>query len=125
MADFKTMLIQLRKAKGLTQEELAKQIGTSRSRISMYELGEREPDFETTELIADFFNVDVDYLLGRSTKTTVIPETYYLNKDAREVAEFMHRSRGHKELLDAVCKVREEDIDLVRQMIERISHDQR
>ncbi len=39
----------------------------------MYEKGAREPDFETLELIADFFNVDTDYLLGRTTKTTYIP----------------------------------------------------
>ena len=36
----------------------------------MYETGDREPDFETLELFADFFNVDVDYLLGRTEKTT-------------------------------------------------------
>ena len=39
----------------------------------MYERGNRQPDFDTLELIADFFNVDVDYLLGRTDKTTYIP----------------------------------------------------
>ena len=39
----------------------------------MYESGAREPDFETLELIADFFNVDIDFLLGRTSKTTYIP----------------------------------------------------
>ena len=39
----------------------------------MYENGAREPDFETLELIADYFNVDTDYLLGRTIKTTFIP----------------------------------------------------
>lgn len=39
----------------------------------MYETGARKPDFETLELIADFFNVDINYLLGHTTKTTYIP----------------------------------------------------
>lgn len=33
----------------------------------MYETGSREPDFETCEAIADIFNVDMDYLMGRTT----------------------------------------------------------
>lgn len=41
----------------------------------MYEKGAREPDFETLELIADYFNVDTDYLLGRTVKTTYIPSS--------------------------------------------------
>ena len=39
----------------------------SRSTIGMYETGSREPDFETCEAIADIFNVDMDYLLGRTS----------------------------------------------------------
>ena len=35
----------------------------------MYEKGAREPDFKTLELIADFFNVSIDYLLGRDKKS--------------------------------------------------------
>ena len=38
----------------------------------MYERGEREPNFETLELISDFFNVDMNYLLGKTNKTTLV-----------------------------------------------------
>ena len=75
MSSFKTVLKSLRHSRNLTQEELAQKLNIGRSRISMYESGQREPDFETTELIADFFNVDVDYLLGRTSKTTMLPES--------------------------------------------------
>lgn len=75
MSSFKTVLKSLRNSRNLTQEELAQKLNIGRSRISMYESGQREPDFETTELIADFFNVDVDYLLGRTSKTTMLPES--------------------------------------------------
>ena len=55
----------LRKERGLTQEEFAKQSGVSRSAIGMYESGKREPSFETLELFSDFFNVDMNKLLGQ------------------------------------------------------------
>jgi len=50
----------------------------------MYETGKREPDHETLEMIADFFNVDLDYLLGRSSKTTYIPQNLIVYKENTE-----------------------------------------
>lgn len=89
MSNFQTVLKSLRTAKGLTQEELAKQLRVSRSTIGMYENGSREPDYETLEFIADFFNVDIDYLLGRTTKTTKIinPHTIAAHFDGDEYTE--------------------------------------
>lgn len=75
MGKFQNILKSLRVAKGLTQDELSKQLNISRSTIGMYEKGAREPDFETLELIVDYFNVDTDYLLGRTVKTTYIPSS--------------------------------------------------
>lgn len=61
---FSEILKELRKREGLTQEELAKKIDISKSAISMYENGNRTPDFETLEMFADFFNVNLSYLIG-------------------------------------------------------------
>lgn len=66
MPSFADMLGYLRKSSGLSQKDLAKKIGVSRSAIGMYETGEREPDFETLEAIADTFNVNMDTLLGKA-----------------------------------------------------------
>lgn len=66
MADFAAVIKRLRIERGITQEQLASMLKISRSTIGMYETGSREPDFETCEAIADIFNVDMDYLLGRS-----------------------------------------------------------
>lgn len=66
MSKFSERLRQLRTSADLSQMEFAKQVKTSKSSINMYERGEREPGFETLERIADFFNVDMDYLLGKS-----------------------------------------------------------
>jgi len=66
MARFSERLRQLRTARDLSQMEFSKQIGISKSSVNMYERGEREPGLETLEQIADYFNVDLDYLLGKS-----------------------------------------------------------
>ena len=75
MGKFQYILRNLRTSNSLTQDELSKSLKISRSTIGMYEKGAREPDFETLESIADFFNVDIDYLLGRTDKTTFIPQS--------------------------------------------------
>jgi len=66
MPKFAERLKLLRTNKGLSQADFAKQIKISKSSVNMYERGEREPSFKTLEHIADYFNVDMDYLLGKS-----------------------------------------------------------
>lgn len=75
---FCDVLKRLRNREKLTQQQLADKLGLSRSTIGMYEKGVREPDFETSELIADFFNVRLDFLLDR--KNPFIQPTPYENK---------------------------------------------
>ena len=70
MGNFSNVFKSLRLSAGLTQEDLAVELKLAKSTISMYENGNREPDFKTLELIADYFHVDTDYLLGRSAKTS-------------------------------------------------------
>ena len=124
MGNFWSVFKALRMASGLTQQELADKLKISRSTIGMYETGAREPDYDTLEQIADFFNVDIDYLLGRSDKTTIIPESsYYLNDDARDLAQFMLDNPEYKVLFDASRKVKKEDIEFVKEMIDRIRGD--
>jgi len=67
MNNFSTMLTYFRKREGLTQQQLADAVHLSRSRISNYENGLREPDFETEELLADFFNTDISILRGKAS----------------------------------------------------------
>lgn len=61
-------LKELRQKFGLTQNKLAEKLGLSRSTIAMYETNGSEPDLETINSIASFFNVSVDYLMGREQK---------------------------------------------------------
>ena len=63
---FAMRLKKLREQKRLNQTELANLLKVSNGSISKWERGDRQPDYETLENIADTFNVTIDYLLGRS-----------------------------------------------------------
>lgn len=107
--EFKDIFKRLRIEKGMSQDQLSKAIGVSRSAIGMYEQGKREPDFETLEVIADFFNVNMDYLLGRSNIQT--PQLKKQIKDYVMVFDDVEI-----ELLEALRK----SDDTTKEMIQRI-----
>lgn len=64
-------LKQLRKEKKLTQTELGNKINVTKVSISGYESGNRSPDTDTLQRLADFFEVSTDYLLGRTDTTAL------------------------------------------------------
>lgn len=59
----------LRESKKLTQQELADKLNLSRVRYNNYETGKRNPDYEVLQLIANFYDVSIDYLLGKTEST--------------------------------------------------------
>ena len=61
-------LKQLRKERGISQVRLAMELSVSQHTISRYENREREADYETLIRFADYFDVTLDYLLGRTDK---------------------------------------------------------
>lgn len=65
---FRLRLKLLREKAGYSQYSFADAFGVSQSAVGNWEAGKREPNYETTERLADFFDVTIDYLLGRSTE---------------------------------------------------------
>ena len=61
-------LKKLRKERKISQLKLALDLNMNQNNISRYENGEREADYETLIKFADYFNVSLDYLLGRYDK---------------------------------------------------------
>lgn len=59
-------LKQLRLERGLLQSDIAKVIKKSERIVGFYETGERDMNTETLSILADFFNVSIDYLLGKT-----------------------------------------------------------
>ena len=64
-------LKQLRKEKGISQLKLALDLNMSQNTISRYETGEREADYRSLILIADYFTVSRDYLLKRTDNPNI------------------------------------------------------
>ena len=61
--DFNNRLYQLRKQKGLSQEELANRLNVSRQTVSKWEVGDSTPDMEKLIAISDLFDVSLDKLV--------------------------------------------------------------
>ncbi len=67
--EFNNKLYELRKQKGLSQEELANRLNVSRQTISKWEVGESTPDMEKLAAISELFDISLDELvLDKATK---------------------------------------------------------
>jgi len=106
MPSFTDRLKQLREESHLTQIELAKKLRMSNGAIGNYESGARHPRQEDMEAIADFFNVSIDYLVGRSDKK---PE---LSLEEKWIVELYRKADQHdRETVKQVLSRYEEVID--------------
>ena len=79
---FPARLESLRKDRKLTQKQIADMLGIARTTYSGYENGTREPDHEILQKIADFFEVSIDYLLGRTNNPLTEKEMSRLRETA-------------------------------------------
>lgn len=91
---FGDKLREARLQKGLTQEQLAQQIGVAKSTLTGYEKGNREPDVFKIKRILEILEVDSDYLLGVSREpeqqeaTEYGPEGYtLLNSESKKIVD--------------------------------------
>ncbi len=71
IVDFGLKLKTLRKQAGLTQQQLATQLGITKSVVSFYELQARSPSPEVLAKLAQIFHVSTDYLLGLDARETI------------------------------------------------------
>lgn len=113
--DFTKRLKELRASRGLTQDDLARELNLAKSSISMYENGKRKPSFEVLEAIADYFNVNMDTLYssapvfvpslkrvpmlgyaaaGQPLENLDGQDTYYVETDSRYAVDFCITVRG-------------------------------
>jgi HTH-type transcriptional regulator, competence development regulator len=68
MSSLGSNIRKLREKENLSQKDFAKKIGISNVVLSRYEKDERKPDYDMLNKIADYFEVTIDYLLGREEK---------------------------------------------------------
>lgn len=70
MSKLPERLLALRTERGLSQKSMVKEIGFALNTYVRYERGERVPDADALVRIADFYNVTLDYLVGRTEERT-------------------------------------------------------
>lgn len=66
MKEFSEIFKSLRQRDKITQREIADYLGITARAVGFYETGDRRPDFEGLIKLADYFDVSLDYLVGRS-----------------------------------------------------------
>ena len=115
MSGFSEKLGALRRQRGLTQAQLAAKLGVSKSAVSMYERGNREPELELLERMADLFEVSVSSLLGREREDL-------LNSDP-ELTGYLESLRDRPELRMLFSVTRDatkEDVEAAVKIIEAL-----
>lgn len=115
----------LRAKKGYSQDDIANKLGyKSFTTIQKWESGVSEPPLKALKKLSEIFNIDMNDLATKklSTDTSSDNDVYYLDDDARDMAQFMYENPEYKVLFDASRKVKKEDIDFVKQMIDRMSN---
>ena len=106
----------LRKQDDITQLELANALGIAKSTISMYESGNREPDFETLEKLADYFNVNMATFFPSGELPKAVSYDPELNAYLEEL-----RTRPEMRMLFSVAKgATKEDVEKAVAIIEAL-----
>lgn len=94
----------LRREKNLNKKDIATYLKIDQSTYGKYELGKREPDYDTLIVLANFFDVSVDYLLGR----TDIRKAHSYDIEAKHYHSLV------RELPEEAVKQVEEYIELIK-----------
>lgn len=112
----------LRTKKGYSQDDIANMLGyKSFTTIQKWESGVSEPPLKALKKLSEIFNVDMNDLATKnlSIDTNHEDSIYYLDDDAREMAQFMYENPDYKVLFDASRKVSKEDIEMVKAIIDK------
>lgn len=106
--------------KNKSQVDLADYMNVSQATVSNWCKGLKTPRMDKIDKICVFFNCKRSDLMEEKEDTD---ESYYLNDDAKEMAQFLYDNPEYKVLFDASRKVKKDDIDFVKQMIDRMRGD--
>ncbi len=115
----------LRTKKGYSQDDIANMLGyKSFTTIQKWESGVSEPPLKALKKLSEIFNIDMNDLATKklSLNTNEDNNVYYLDDDARDMAQFLYENPDYKVLFDASRKVKKEDIQFVKAMIDRMSN---
>ena len=116
-------LRELRLAKGMSQAQLGARLHVTQNTISNWENSTRTPDHETLREIADYFNVSIDFLLGRDDTERYLADEREADKDLYELREQLRRNPGMRILFKTTKNASEDDIRKAVKIIEALKEE--
>jgi len=107
----------LRQENKLLQKELAEELNLTQQTISSYESNKREPDSETLQKIAQYFDVSVDYLLGISKERTPADKIKEALSSDPELLDFWDKLSDREDLQELFKKTKNKNPEEVKRII--------
>lgn len=106
---------------GKSQADISRELKINKATVSSWMNGTRVPRMESIDLLCHYFNVKrVDLMEDRGDES-VEDAPYYMDDDARELAQFLFEHPEYKVLFDGVRKVRKEDLEVIKSLLEKFS----
>lgn len=102
----------------MTQIELAKKLGVGSTSVYNWCNGIKTPRMDKVDAMCRIFNCKRSDLMADATEQE---DTYYLDDNAREAAQFLFNNPEYRVLFDATRKVKPEDIQFVKEMLDRFN----
>lgn len=109
------------KINGITQLELSKKLGVGTTSVYNWCNGIKTPRMDKVDAMCELFQCKRSDLMEDKDDSDN-NDTYYLNDDAKDMAQFMYENPEYKVLFDASRNVKKEDIAFVKEMIDRMSN---
>ena len=115
----------LRKAvenSGYTQTQLCEITGINKGALSSYLSGRYYPKQQAIEKLSEALNVPIFWLMGYDTESdsdSQEEDSYYIDKEARELAQFLYENPKYKILFDAAKDVSADDLEMVKTIIDK------
>lgn len=97
--DLSEKLLNLRKANGLTQEQLAEKTGVSRQSVSKWESGQSVPELDKIVVLCELFNVSTDYLLKPTEIDLLSVKTQMLENQQKTLEQTIQKKEWQKKTL--------------------------
>lgn len=102
----------------MTQLELSKRLGVGTTSVYNWCNGIKTTRMDKVDSMCEIFNCNRSDLIEDKPETQEQP-TYYLDEDAREAADFLHKNPEYKVLFDASRNISKEDIEFVAKMLDK------
>lgn len=102
-----------------SQADIARDLGLKQATVSSWMNGTRVPRMDKIDLLCHYFNCSrVDIMEEHTSEEN---DSYYINEDAREIAQFLFKNPDYRVLFDASRKVKKDDLLIVKELLDRFS----